>query len=106
MIAAKKIYSRKDLVTIDEEPDGFVFATCNLCCGRSLENVKLDHEADCPLADPEVIGVDVVVRTVPREDICGDCPASGQSHCVVADWTLESHEHLRSMCSRYVVEDI
>lgn len=101
-MATKKIYTREDLTT---HGDGF--AVCSLCHGRSWETCDDiypdDHEDDCPLANPEVVGVTVFTMTRARDVICGAC----QGECVVPDWSLETHEVLRAKCDRYcAAEDI
>ena len=72
----KKIYTRAELCHQVEKPDGFVIFVfvCGLCGGTNLETELIEHEDDCPLKCPEVLGVTVFAMTRARDIICGDCP--------------------------------
>ena len=101
----KQIYTRKDLTGTEEEPCGFVVQVCKLCDSRSLADGDLiQHNASCPFGNPLVLAIQSFTMTAPRDVICGACPAKDRP-CVVPDWSLESHETLKTTCGRYAVEN-
>lgn len=100
MVAYKKTYTRMELT--QTAPPGPQEWLCVLCHGLGYRLTDIRHADNCPLANAAVLGVDIVVRTAPRQDICGVCPGT----CVVPDWRQESHEYLRTACGRYATEDI
>ncbi len=103
-VTAKQVWRREELTREDEGPCGFALTVCNLCGGESLEAetvTLIAHDRDCPLANPDVLGVSVLTMT---NIICEACPARDRP-CVVPDWSLETHETLLASCGRYAVEN-
>ena len=104
--AIKQIYTRAELVDQDCDDRGQVFQVCNLCGGMSWEDEDvIDHENDCPLNDPNVLAIQAVTMTIPREDICGldTCP---KACCCFSDgWRGHTHEDLLLTCTRYACAD-
>lgn len=93
----KRSYTRNDLEF--EVDQGVTYQICKLCDGHSLPYGKtIIHNADCPMTDPDVLGVMLTALSKPRSAICEACP---EDDCVTGDWHVCTHETLLKCCNRY-----
>ena len=81
----KRSYTRGDLTH---------GGTCSLC------GFATAHDADCPLTNPDVVGVTVTTVSKPRATICEACP---EDDCVAGDWRACVHETLVKCCDQYAM---
>ncbi len=95
----KRSYTRRDLT---REVEG-VFQVCIFCNNKSRDGGDvIAHDADCPLADENVMGVMVTTLSKPRVAICEQCPCGrGSDNCMAGDWRACVHETLVKCCGRY-----
>ena len=91
-------YTREDLV---RHVENNIYA-CALCCGTGTDDVEfVNHNENCPLADPEVDRVWVVgKKRMADATICGRCGVDVHL-CPVNGWACTTHEQALKRCERY-----
>lgn len=97
----KRSYTRDDLTHEDEDSQ-----ICSLC-DNEVRDGEIAHDADCPLLDPDVMGVMLTALSKPRSEICEACPCgsgSEKKNCMAGDWRICVHETLLKCCHRYATE--
>ena len=97
MCSMKRTFTREELL-IEIDGVGVTGYACGLCEERGINEV---HTTNCPLFDPDVLGVMVTTLSRPIKAICEDCGAMGKENC---DWAEACHESLMLTCGRYAVE--
>jgi hypothetical protein len=96
-----KTYTRENLTVLAE--DQIFCVLCKSWCWADEKPVdKLKHDEDCPLVNPQTLGIEVRPMTKPREDVCGECDLRNDNiGCPCFRWQEYTHEDLQSMCIRY-----